>query len=564
MRFVEITYNKIKDEIENFLSTEYNRTGVTFSPASPFGQLLEVIQQLHQLSFLYLKNTIKQFDIGDPTSLNSRTIRNAAIFAGHIPSRPISASGTIKMKVKPSIDIASEIGNSKITIPNNIEIKNKTNGLKYNIVLNSDNVIYDINNGTEIFFNIIQGEWREETVTGTGEDNQTYNISPGIKGKDIEQNNVEVYVNGVFYDQKKHILDITYGQNECVVRTGFDGGIDLLFGNGNNPPISSTILVRYLLSDGAKGSIFRRTPNDWKFVDSVYDGNNNLVSIDRIFDIEYMTDINFGADAESVEYTKSLLPIVSNNFVLGTPEQYAYEVKKLGVFSHVNAYDDNGVIKIVATPNVALFRNKNVNYFNVGIDAFYLDEYEKTKISRYLRSGGNIMLSKSFVIESPRLSYYSMDIMVITYSDSIEENVNSEILSKISDYMLNLNKLDRIPKSELISEIMTINDVYSVMIDIKCKKNEDYHRENTIANENNVNLYNTLSNIDSENYYDKNKIIGLDSVMGDIIFEPNEYPVIRGGFYLRNGIYVSDSLNSKGYKAINIYHKEKVDSNKRR
>jgi hypothetical protein len=36
-------------------------------------------------------------------------------------------------------------------------------------------------------------------------------------------------------------------------------------------------------------------------------------------------------------FTKNILPIASNNFVLGLPQQYAYEIKKLGVFSHVNA-----------------------------------------------------------------------------------------------------------------------------------------------------------------------------------------------------------------------------------
>ena len=62
---------------------------------------------------------------------------------------------------------------------------------------------------------------------------------------------------------------------------------------------------------------------------------------------------------------KNILPIASNNFVLGLPQQYAYEIKKLGVFSHVNAYEKTGTIFIVATPNINLFKNQSSDYFTI-------------------------------------------------------------------------------------------------------------------------------------------------------------------------------------------------------
>jgi hypothetical protein len=56
--FVEITYNNIKNSVEYYLRSEHNKGNLLFSPASPYGQILDVIENLHQLSFLYLKNTI--------------------------------------------------------------------------------------------------------------------------------------------------------------------------------------------------------------------------------------------------------------------------------------------------------------------------------------------------------------------------------------------------------------------------------------------------------------------------------------------------------------------------
>ena len=109
LNFVEITYQNIKFEVEKFLKIEHNKAGVLFSPASPYGQILTVLQNLHQLSFLYLKNAINQFDLSDPNSLNERIIRNAAIFAGHNPGRGISATGTLKLTLKTNIDLEKEI-----------------------------------------------------------------------------------------------------------------------------------------------------------------------------------------------------------------------------------------------------------------------------------------------------------------------------------------------------------------------------------------------------------------------------------------------------------------------
>ena len=54
--------------------------------------------------------------------------------------------------------------------------------------------------------------------------------------------------------------------------------------------------------------------------------------------------------------------------------------------------------------------------------------------------------------------------------------------------------------------------------------------------------------------------IGLDPVLGDVIFEPREVPVVRGGWYDRNGIFFSDDMESQGLKSINIIKKGVVDS----
>lgn len=566
MNFVEITFSNIKSEIEYYLKKEHNKGNILFSPASPYGQILSVMENLHQLSFLYLKNTINQFDLGDNNSLNERIIRNAAIFAGHNPGRAISATGTLKLSLKTNIDLEKDVPGGKITILNRSKIKNITNSLNYIINIGTERVSHKITPNYQFFLPIIQGEWVTNTRTGDGTQLQTFNLTESLS-KDVENFNVEVLVNNEYWSVKKHIWEMLPEEKACVVRSGFNGGIDVIFGNegfGMIPEIGSIISINYIKTDGMNGNIYRRTRNDWKLIDDCFDGNGDTIDLTKIFDIDIYTDINFGADKEDLMFTKNILPIASNNFVLGLPQQYAYEIKKLGVFSHVNAYEKSGTIFIVATPNIKLFKSSDSDYFTVDINAFSLDKYEISKIDKYLKTGGNLQLTKKYRIKSPDLSYYIINIYVISYSDAIDESVNSQIINAISDYFLNLTRIDRIPKLDIIRILSSIKDIHSVDIQFISKKNEDYHRSAIIDAENKLNSYNTsyqadISISDVNPDYLSNNTIGLDPILGDILFEPNEIPIIRGGFQDRNGVYYSDDIDGSGLKSVNIIKKGTVD-----
>jgi hypothetical protein len=568
--FSEITFSNVKFEIENFLKNEYNKANVLFSAAAPYGQILLVVENLHQLSLLYLKNAINTFDLSIANSNNERVIRNAAISAGHNPGRAISATGTIKFTLKSSADIEKDIPGSRVTLRNKIEMKNKTNGLSYSFNIGTDAITHRITPNYTFYVPIIQGNWKTKSYTGTGAPLQTLSVIE-LGRKDVENFNCEVTVNGDYYSLKKHIFEMLPGEKACVVRTGYDGGIDIIFGNegfGLIPTIGSIIEVKYLCTDGQLGNIFRRTVNDWKFVDDIISSDGEVVNVDKVFDIDIYTDINFGADKESLAFTRNILPIASNNFVLGLPQQYAYEIKKLGVFSHVNAYEKSGTIFIVATPNIRLFKSQNADYFSINIAAFILDNYEKSKIDKYLRTGGNIQLTRKYKIVSPTLSYYTMNIFVISYSDATDESVNAQILDKISEYFLDLSRIDRVPKLDIIRELSTITDIHSVDIQFVSKKNEDYHNENMVIAANKVSKYASSYNTDISTAalvpgYNPTSVVGLDPILGDIIFEPNEIPVIRGGWYDRNGNYYSDGVDSTGLKSVNIIKKGTVDSKNR-
>ena len=565
MNFTSIRFSDIKGQIEDFLKGEYSKASILFSSASPYGQILGVIENLHQLSFLYLKNSINTHDISLPNSTNKRIIRNAAITAGHIPGRAISASGTLKFSLKTNLELEKDVPGGKITFSNRINIKNKTNSLDYSFNIGTEKVTHKITPNYIFFVPIIQGKWVTKTFTGQGTSMQSFS-SNETGQKDIDNFNVEVLVNGELWSIKKHIYEMIPNESAVVVRTGYVGVIDIIFGNGGfgaMPPIGSTIDISYLKTDGSIGNIFRRTLNDWSFVDSIVDGNGMSIDTDKIFNIEIYNDITFGADGETLEFTKSILPISSNNFVLALPQQYAYQIKKLGVFSHVNAYEKSGTIFIAVVPNINLFKNQNSDYFTIDKSAFTLDTYEKSKVDNYLRTSGVIQLTRKYKIVNPTLSYYAMNVFVIPYSDASDDSVNSQILEKISNYFLSLSRVDRIPKLDIIRELSNISDIHSVDIQFVSKKNEDYHKEMQQAMQNQLTKYANTGTARQLPNYDPTLTLGMDPILGDILFDPEEMPIIRGGWKNRDDAYYSADIESNGLKSVNIIKNGTVDAKKR-
>lgn len=563
MNFIEIRFSSIKSEIENFLKLEYNKASILFSNASPYGQILGVLENLHQLSFLYLKNSIVGLDVAQ-VGVTDRVVRNAAIFAGHIPGRAISASGTLRFTVKTDIDLEKEVAGGKISFFNKLNIKNKTNSLDYSFNIGTERAIHRLNPNYQFFIPIIQGKWMTKMFTGFGEPLQT--ISANEASKDVENFNVQVTVNGDLWTIKKHIYEMIPDEQAVVVRTGFNGGIDIIFGNGGFgaiPPLGSSIEISYLTSEGSLGNIFRRTRNDWDFVGNIFDGNGQVVDVEKVFNVDIYNDITFGADGENIEFTKTILPIASNNFVLALPQQYAYEIKKLGVFSHVNAYEKSGTIFIAVVPNINLFKNQNSNYFTIDRGAFTLDSYEKSKIDNYLRTSGVIQLTRKYKIVNPKLSYYVMNVFVIPYADVSDESLNSQILDKVSNYFLNLSRIDRIPKLDIIKALSYISDIHSVDIQFVSKKNEDYHKNMIQEMQNQLNMYAETGQARQLPHYDSTTTLGLDPILGDILFEPEEMPIIRGGWLNRENTYYSADIESNGLKSVNIIKKGSIDPKNR-
>ena len=633
---IELNYTNLTNQINNWLSSAYDKSSILFNSASPYGQILEVVKEFFLQNILYLKNFVKQLDIDQANTI--RMIRNIARISGHNPSRSISARGTIKFKLKQGINIQSTISGEQVVIYDNTLLKNKSNGLYYSLKTGTSKNVYPLTPGCQFFVNIVQGKYDTQNFTGDGTISQSFQVTVS-NSSTIDNFDFLIYLNGINLQIRDHLYDMLDNEYACYTRTGFNGGLDVYFGNGINgciPPIGSTITVTYLLNNGLQGNILNNKVNDFTFVDDMYDDNGNIIQASQIFDLFIETDIKFASDGESLEYTKSVIPYVSRNFVLATPSQFIYHLKKLNMFSKVNAFNNLDMIKIdinsdgtldnininemylYLIPRITDYFSTDVNYFNVPLDAFYLDDTEKNRILTYLKMQGIISITSTIKVIDPLIKYFVVNIFVIIYDDVSEDNIRSQIITTLSNYFSSYDRYDRVIKSDLITQIKnSVDGIDSINIEFVGKDNEDYHRDGALlsstqknvvqntyvasssavnvsannytnivtAQQNQQNAANSSNNsssvpntstinaalstssslsvgnstvvsYNSTSQYDASALIGIDPVLGDIVIGSNELVILRGGWSNRNGVFFSeDPKTTTGFSTINIIWK---------
>ncbi len=565
--FLEVKFQELTDNVNEWIKDLYNKSDINLSPADPYGHILQAITKIFESSILYLKLVTSQFDINNPNNNNAKMIRALARVGGYNPSRAISATGTISLQLRSGVDL-SDIGNSELVIVNNTKLTNNTNGLDYFLDLGRETAPYKIEKNKKIILPIVQGRNETQVFTGTGQQNQSYSIVlPNAQS--CEQYRILVKVNGEVWTRVENLNDMLPDAKNYYSKAGNDSGLDIYFGTTNFgfiPPIGSQIEINYVVSDGSLGNLPSKLVDDFVFSDDVYDGFGASVDISQNFFIFIENEIGFGADAESIQFTKAIMPFVSRNFVLARPQQYIFLLKRLNLFSQIDAFtterdtdfdnqdsNDDSVVYLFLVPNISLFITGGNSYFDLDMNAFYLEDSEKNKVEVWLRTQGIMSIGTAVKILDPVIVKYVVNLYIRIFDDAIEDNIRAEILNKLSIFFANIERRGRIDKSAIIKIIEEIDGIDSVGVDFICETNEKYHGDFEAYK---LSVMQSNPNQDPSKItmqgYESNKTLGLDPKLGDIVYTKNELPIIRGGWQTREGISFQETPQTKGLGSVNI------------
>ncbi len=565
--FLEVKFQELTDNVNKWIKDLYNKSDINLSPADPYGHILQAVAKIYESAILYLKLVVSQFDINNPNNKNTKMIRALARVGGYNPSRAISATGTISLQLRSGVEL-SDIGNGELVIVNGTKLTNNSNGLDYYLDLGVDMATFKVEKNKKIFVPIVQGKKETQVFTGTGLQNQSFSIVLP-NSQSCEQYRLILKVNGEVWTRVESINDMLPEAKTWYSKAGIDSGLDIYFGTSNFgaiPSIGSQVEVTYVISDGSLGNLPAKMVDDFIFSDDVYDGFGASIDIPQNFFIFIEDEIGFGADAEAIEFTKAMLPFVSRNFVLARPEQYIFLLKRLNIFSQIDAFtterdtefdnqesNDDSVVYLFLVPNIALFITGGNSYFDLDLNAFYLEDSEKLKVESWLRKQGIMCIGSAIKILDPFITKYVVNTFIRIFEDANEDNVRAEILNKLSTFFGNLERRGRIDKSAIIKIIEEIDGVDSVAVEFISEANEKYHgdfesyklsvmKDNPTQNPAKITMQG----------YESNKTIGLDSKLGDIVYTKNEMPIIRGGWKTRDGIFFQETPQTKGLGSVNI------------
>jgi hypothetical protein len=535
-KYNRIRFDQLYGDVRNFMTTKFLQVGEVFSPASAYGQLLYVILDLARLMFYYIEDSITELNI--MTAGRDQSIIGLARLAGHNPTRAISASGTVLLGYNGStVDM---YGNTVI-IPNYSKLVDQATGLSYVITTNTEEVRINLSGKQVVEVKVTQGSFEVQTITGTGYPLQSYNIKPR-KGTQIDNFIYRIYVNNELWKNYDSLYDIPYDAPGVIVKTGLDTGIDIFFGNlyfGKIPPAGSVIRVEYLISAGDAGNILMDEMPNFQWEDDGFDLAGNSVDLNAIINIGVGKPIIFGSDAEPIFLTRILAPKTSRSYVLANANSYVYFLEKYNFFAVVDAFstfDDNdvsddNVVYLFLIPDVNKRKPSNSNYYTIPENLFLLSDNEKQKIYDVIEESGQKTLNTIVKIVDPIVKKYVINLNVRAFEGYSKDIIRQNIISKTSDYFLKNRRRDKIPTSDLVSIVESVEGVDSVNIWFMSEENEAFHAIPENA--------------------DSTLEIGLDE-FGDIVIGRGELALIRGGWPDRNGVFIEDSTSQSKPSTINI------------
>jgi hypothetical protein len=531
-----IRFDQLYTDVRNYMTTKFLQVGEVFSPASAYGQLLYVILDLARLMFYYIEDSITELNIY--TAGRKESIIGWARVAGHNPTRPIAASGTLILGYNgKTVDI---YGNTVI-IPNYTKLVDENTGLPYVLTTNTEEVRINLSGKQKVEVKVTQGSFESQTVTGTGQPLQSYNIK-AKKGDQIDNFIYRIYVNNELWRNYDSLYDIPYEGKGVVVKTGIDTGIDVYFGNqyfGEIPEVGATIRVEYLTTAGDAGNILMDEVPNFVFEEGGFDLAGEDVDLNEIISIGMGKPIIFGSDAEPIFLTKILAPKTSRAYVLANTDSYVYFLERYNFFSVIDAFntfedndvEDDNVVYLFLIPDVNKRKPSNADYYTIPENLFILTADEKQKIYDVIEESGQKTLNTVLKILDPIIKKYVVNINIRAYEGYSKDNIRQNIISKTSDYFLKNRRRDKIPTSDLVAVVESVEGVDSVNVWFMSQENEAYHA--IPANKD--------STID----------IGLDE-FGDITIGRGELALIRGGWADRNGVFLEDSVSQSKPSTINI------------
>jgi len=186
----------------------------------------------------------------------------------------------------------------------------------------------------------------------------------------------------------------------------------------------------------------------------------------------------------------------------------------------------------------------------------------------YIQKSGRQIVTTELSIIDPIITKYALNIALRVFDGFDFNTLKSDILALLSEYFLRVQRRDKIPKSDIIAMIESVNGVDSVNIEFVSKENEEAitngyffkttYKIDMIRSIKEAIRTKVVLKFDSDGNVIEDPQLGLDQ-FGDIEIGLNQLPIIRGGWNDRNGVLYSTDIKDNNIASVNIIIDEIID-----
>ena len=573
--------DQIKADARTYISRTYKRAGTLFTEASPFAQIVNVMAELGELIMFYVEDATVEQNIY--TAQQPESIYGLSRLTGHDATRGFAATGEIEFRWKVGADLG-KIAGTGLNIDARSELKCENNGLIYTLLTSQEKFRLEKSNKYKTATAIVQGQFEQQTFTGTGEPMQSYNAQTNTL---TDHSMVSVSVNGEKWTKHESMYDLLNEEKGYIIKTGVSGGLDIYFGTGNfgaMPAAGSDIVVEYVKHKGFAGNLDDGQDIILKWDAEGTDSNGDGFDLNEYLEVTVTSSPKMGGDAESTDFTKLMAPLASKSYVLATPDNYEYFLSRYGMFSYVDAYnttsdeylDDDNVIYIFAIPDIKRKLLANQDYFSIPQNEMFFDQNEYDKMSQVIQDSGQQMVTTEVIFVKPQIRKYSMDINIRYFEGYTKQEIYNEVRARVSDYLLNITRRDKLPKSDIVYILEEIDGIDAVNVRFISETEETarrlgYYESKTVSvvpqepvvleeignGKQKYIFFKRIEEVKTVQVDETTQIpytvAGLDE-WGDIIMEHEEVAVFRGGWQDRDGDEIVDgtAINAEAALSVNF------------
>lgn len=549
---IDMSYDRYVTATRNYISKIFTDFGQKFNNSTIFGQIMTVMQATVQNIMLYIEDAFVEQN--KFTAVRKKSIYGLAQLSGYNPSLGKAAGMQIKLSYIPTT-----VRNFNVVIRNHTPIVCSQNGLQYQIILPQDAIVISADrDDSNKYLYAVEGGFETQRFTSSG--GELYLQHVNING-DIDEDYIEVYVNDEKWERVESLYDMDPDGKQWFYKTSIVGGIILGFGNnihGRALYNGDSISVTYLKHAGEYGNINTNEYTKFAFINSIQDVTGKDVDGNSLFlmTLASKDHVTSGTFSESQDQVKQMIGYNSRAMVLASPENYKSFLSRFSFCGYNRTWSETGslVVNSLIMRNYKTQLKDGLDYFKLKEQDFFLTDEQKTSIYNCIKNSGRQLVGVTYNIYDPEICKYALYIYVkLKSSDYDQEYVSNKIRTTVGEFFSNIKNDNYVPKSDIIEvlkrnipEIDGLNCYYLSEANETAIINKHYINKQYTFNTSTG----TYTKTEEKVYlYDgENPNLGLDAHGNILIENPEQYPVLMGGWFYINSTdrsnvnYIDDPL----------------------